>query len=309
MDRLERLKLFVLVTEAGNFSAAGKTANLAQAQISKAVKALEEEFRVTLFNRTTRNVSLTDEGARLLAHAKGILERYTVAEEDVRGEKTEPRGTLRILTSDGTGRVVFMPYVAAFLKRYPLLTLDHMMTDRFIDLVENGLDAALWIGELKDSAYKARRIGLARRVTVASTAYVKRKGTPRTPLDLTMHDCIIFSRLAEYTHDGIKNRWVYCGKDGPDVSVEVSGRFLTDNSSLVRDAVLQDLGIYQGPNYVFAEDLNAGRVVTILEEYELPPWPIHILYPATAFLPTRVRVFIDFLADAFSRNPWVQDVQ
>src|SRR5438128_10904956 len=114
MDRLERLKLFVLVTETGNFSATGKTLNLAQSQVIKPVRALEEEFRVTLFNRTTRKISLTHEGTRLFAHAKGILERYNVAEEDARGEQAEPRGTLRILTSDGTGRAVFMPYITVF---------------------------------------------------------------------------------------------------------------------------------------------------------------------------------------------------
>ncbi len=309
MDQLERLKLFVLVTEAGNFSVAAKSLNLAQSQVSKAVKALEEEFRVTLFNRTTRKISLTDEGARLLAHAKGIVERYTVAEEDVRGEQAEPRGTLRILTSDGTGRAVFMPYVAAFLKRYPLLKIDHVMTDRFIDLAENNIDVALWISELKDSAYKARRIGLARRVTVATPAYLKRKGRPRTPLDLAAHECICFSRLGEYTHHGICNHWVYRDKDGIDVRVTVSGRFATDNSSLVRDAVLQHLGIYHGPNYVFREDLEIGRVVMILEDYELQPWPIYVIYPSMAFLPTRLRVMIDFLADGFSRDPWVKDVQ
>jgi len=273
------------------------------------VRALEEEFRVTLFNRTTRKISLTHEGTRLFAHAKGILERYNVAEEDARGEQAEPRGTLRILTSDGTGRAVFMPYITVFLKRYPLLKIDHVMNDRFIDLAENGIDAALWIGELKESAYKARRIGLARRVTVATPAYLKRKGRPRTPLDLAAHDCIVFSRLGEYNNLGIRNYWVYRGKDGTDLTVEVSGPFMTDNSSLVRDAVLQDLGIYQGPNYVFGDDLKTGRVVTILEEYELQPWPIHIIYPATGFLPNRVRVLIDFLADAFSGNPWVKDVK
>src|SRR5437879_453199 len=158
IDRLERLRLFVFVTETGNFSAAAKALNLAQSQVSKAIRALEEEFRVTLFNRTTRKISLTDEGARLLAHCKEIIERYNVAEEDVRGKRTEPHGTLRILTSDGTGRAVFMPYVAGFLKRYPLLKIDHVMTDRFIDLHQNAIDAALGISDLNDSRYKARRL-------------------------------------------------------------------------------------------------------------------------------------------------------
>jgi|SRR5579863_4388956 len=117
--------------------------------------------------------------------------------------------------------MVFMPYVAAFLKRYPLLKIDHLMTDRFIDLAENGIDAALWIGELKDSAYKRRRrIGLARRVTVATPAYLKRRGRPRTPLDLAQHDCIIFTRLGEYTNLGIRNHWIYCGKDGSELKVD-----------------------------------------------------------------------------------------
>ena len=307
MDRFDRLKLFILVAEVGNFSAAGKAMNLAQSQVSKAVKALEQEFRVTLFKRTTRKISLTDEGAQLLSHAKEITTRYDMAKEDVRDEKAAPRGTIRILTSDGTGRAIFMPYVAAFFKCYPLLKIDHVMTDRFIDLAENGLDAALWIGELKDSAYKARRIGLARRMTVATPTYLKRKGIPRKPADLASHDCIIFSRLCEYTNLGGTNRWVYRGKDGKDLTVEVSGHFLTDNSTLVRDAVLQHLGVYQGPNYVFGDDLKAGRVVPILEGYELQPWPIHIIYPAMGFMPTRLHVLIEFLAHEFSRNPWVAD--
>jgi|SRR5215831_11780746 len=307
MDRLDRLKLFVLVSEAGHFSAAGKTLNLAQSQVSKAVKSLEEEFHTALFKRSTRKISLTEEGARLLAHAKTILERYGLAEDDVQGKQAEPRGTLRFQTTDATGRLVFMPYVGEFLKRYPLLTLDHVMTDRFVDLVENGFDAALCIGELKDSMYKARRIGLAHRVTVASPAYLKKRGRPQTPDDLVKHDCIIFTRLREYTHGGIRNLWIYRDKDGGKKVVEVSGRFQSDNSSLMRDAVLQHLGIYHGPTYVFADDLKRGRVVTILQDYEIQPWPIHVIYPAMGFLPTRVRVLIDFLAEKFSRNPWVKD--
>jgi DNA-binding transcriptional LysR family regulator len=189
------------------FSAAAKALNLAQSHVSKAIKALEEEFRVTLFKRTTRSMTLSDEGARLLTHARAIIKRYGLANEDVRGEQSLPQGTLRILTSDGTGRPTFMPYVASFLQQYPLLNIDHLMSDRFLDLAENGIDAAVRIGDLVESAYKARRVGMARRITVVSPAYVERKGRPHTPLDLIAHDCVIFTRLDEYTHLGVKDLW------------------------------------------------------------------------------------------------------
>lgn len=307
MDRLTLMKHFVQVVDSGSFSAAAENLGTTQSQVSKMLRMLEEDMRVTLFTRTTRKITLTEEGERLLPHCRDLMERYAAAHEAVRGRQTEPRGHIRLLTSNGLGRDLFMPYLSGFLTRYPHITLEHIVTDRKIDLAEQNIDMAIRMGELKDSSYKSKRIGLARRVTVASPAYLKKNGTPKTPEDLKRYNCILFTRLAEYTGRSIA--WEYADpQSGKVASILVKGNYAADNSAIVVQAALDGIGIYQGPNWMFSEHIKAKRLCEILPEYQISPWPIYVLYPSQGFLPSRICVLTDYLAHEFSLNPWVADV-
>lgn len=304
MDRITLMQTFVQVAESGNFSAAAEALHSTQSNVSKMIRTLEGQLNVSLFTRTTRKITLTEEAQRLLPHARALIERYGEAVEATAGDRAEPKGNIRFLTSDGLGRMLFLPQLAGFLARYPHVTVEHIVTDRKIDLVENNIDLALRMGDLKDSSYKARRIGLTRRVTVASPNYLNTHGTPKTPDDLARHDCVLFTRLTEYT--GAGNAWSYRDpKTGANIAITVSGKYASDNSSTVRQAALDGIGIYQGPNWLFGEDVKQGLLREILGNYEMEPFPIYLIHPAADYLPRRLRVLMDYLAHEFSLNPWV----
>ncbi len=301
MDRLILLQNFIKVAESGSFSGAADQLGQTQSKTSKLIRALEDQLGVTLFARTTRSLTLTEEAIRFLPHAKSVLSRYQEATEAVRGERAEPRGLIRFLTSDGMGRALFMPYLFRFLELYPHINVEHIMTDRKIDLVENHIDLAMRMGDLKDSSYKAKRIGLARRMTVASPAYLKARGTPQTPEDLAYHNCIRFTRLADYS--GTSSAWDYKNpKTGKVSSIKVSGNYAADNSSLVRDAAVNGIGIYQGPSWLFTKDVSEGRFTQILSDYEMEPFPIFLLHPPVDYVPLRINAMIEFLTTEFSIN-------
>ena len=304
MDRLTLMQAFVQVAESGSFSAAADSLRTTQSSVSKLIRALEGQLNTSLFTRTTRKITLTEEAQRLLPHAKALLERYAAAIEATNGSGAEPRGHIRFLTSDGLGRMLFLPYLPRFLARFPHITVEHIVTDRKIDLVENNIDLALRMGDLKDSSYKAKRIGLTRRVTVASPDYLKAHGTPKKPEDLLHHNGILFTRLAEYTGKG--DAWNYRDPtSGKNTSITVSGNYASDNSSTVKLAVLSGIGVYQGPNWLFGEDVAGGNLKEILSDYEMEPFPIYLIHPAADYLPQRLRVLMDYLAHEFSLNPWV----
>lgn len=304
MDRITLLETFVQVAESGSFSAAAEALNTTQPNVSKHIRGLEVQLNATLFSRTTRKLTLTVEAHRLLPHAKALIERYAAAMEATTGSRAEPRGNIRLLTSDGLGRVLFLPYLSRFLARYPHITVEHIVTDRKIDLVENNIDLALRMGDLKDSRYKTRRIGITRRVTVASPEYLAAHGIPQTPEDLTHHNCIMFTRLAEYT--GTSSLWEYRDpKTGKILPIAIRGNYSSDNSSTVRQAALDGIGIYQGPHWLFGNDVAQGQLHEILGSYQLEPYPVYLLHPAAEYLPLRLKVLMDYLAHEFSLNPWV----
>lgn len=304
MDRLTLMQTFVQVAESGTFSAAAEMLGSTQSNISKLIRGLEEQMSVTLFIRTTRKITLTEEAQRLLPHAKALVERYTEAMEAAMGVRADPRGHIRFLTSDGLGRMLFLPYLSGFLARFPHITIEHIVTDRKIDLVENNIDLAMRMGDLKDSSYKAKRIGLTRRVTVSAPNYLEAHGTPTKPEELSHHNCIIFTRLAEYTGTG--NAWEYRDPStGDTVSIAVRGNYASDNSSTVRQMTLAGIGIYQGPNWLFGEDVAQGNLQEILADYQMMPFPIYLLYPGADYVPFRLKVLMDYLSHEFSLNPWV----
>lgn len=306
MDRLTLLSTFALVAETGSFTKAADQLRLTQSQVSKMVKRLEEELRCTLLLRTTRSLRMTNEGERLVSYAKTITDSYTSALDDIGGSKAELSGCIRVLTSDCTGRTLFVKNAAAFIQRNPLVQIDHVVRDRFVNLVENQVDVALWIGGLPDSTYRSKRVGLMRCITVAAPSYLEKWGVPKTPSDLSFHNCIIFSKL-DGLGSGQNNTWHYSDKTGSSVFVTVNGRYSVDNASLAWEAALLGLGIYQGPKHLLADDILAGRLVEVLPHYTLDHFPIYLIYPAQNYMPRRLRVFIDFLAQEFNKNQCIAE--
>jgi LysR family transcriptional regulator, regulator for bpeEF and oprC len=297
MDRITLFQTYVAVAENGSFSKAGEYLELTQSQVSKMIKTLEAEFGVLLIQRTTRQSTLTEEGKLLLTHVKAILDRLELAQDSLKGERSEPKGKLRVLTSDGTGRTIFLDALVQFIERYPQIQVEHVMSDRFMALAEHQLDVALWLGELKDSRYKAKHVGQARRITVASPDYLTKKGIPKTPEDLYHHDCIVFERIANFTGIGSRPTWRYESQEtGLFYDIQVKGRYTTDNTSIVRTAAIKGLGVYQGPSYLFDEDLEEGRLIEILKDYRFAPFPMKLIYPEQDYMPNRLKVFIDFFS-------------
>ncbi len=294
MDLLAGMKLFVRVAETGGFSAVARETSSSQPTVSRTVAALETHLGVRLLNRSSRAVTLTDDGRTFYAQAARALEAIAEAEASVGRRHGHPTGLLRLGTPVAFGRLHVAPRIPSFLAQYPDVEIDLSMTDAFVDLVGAALDLVVRVGMLEDPSLIARRIGLTRRVTVASADYLARRGTPRTPADLRDHDCVVYTRLAT------GNRWHFAGSDGP---VTVQGRFRADNSEAVREAVIAGAGIAVIPVWMFTDEIATGRVQIILQDFEPSALPIHAVYPSRRQVSAKVRAMIDFLAGEFAASP------
>lgn len=291
MDRLMLMKVFTRAVETGSFSAVAREQGIGQPNVSRHVASLERYLGTRLLHRSTRKLTLTPEGERYYARARRVLDALEEAESDVRGED-QPSGLLRIACPTALARSHLLPRVKALLDRYPAIELDLQIADRFIDLVEEGVDVAIRIGTLSDSTLKARRIGTAERVCVASPAYLAQHAAPRAPEDLLRHDCIVYSLSRAGSHWSFRN-----------TQVSVRGRLKVNTPDGIHRAVLDGLGIAYVPVWLFERELRSGEVLALLGDEIGPSAPIHLLYPAKRLLPRRAGVFMDFIAAAFSADP------
>ncbi len=297
MDLLSPMQTFVRVVEAGSFTAVASQLNTTQPTVSRQIALLEEHLGTRLLTRTTRALTLTDDGRAFYEHALRVLEALGEAENAVGRRRGKPSGQLRLVTPSVFGRLHVMPRLAGYLARYPDVTVELIMTDDFTDLVEQGIDLAIRVGEITDPGLIARRIGIVRRITVASAAYLDRHPAPGTPQDLLDHACIVYTRLAT------GNRWFFAGAP----SVEVGGRFRTDNSEAVRAGVLEGLGIAVIPAFAFSDEVASGAVQVLLRDYEPQPLPMNAVYASRRFVPLKVRSMIDHLAHEFALDPRLSD--
>lgn len=295
-DLLTLFKTFQRVVETGSFTAVATEFNTSQPTISRQIAALEERVGALLFQRTTRALAVTEDGRVLYEQARQTLDSVQQALGSVGRQRLAPTGLLRLACPVVFGRLHVVPRLPAFLARHPGVTIDLVMNDGFTDLVEEGIDLAIRIGAIIDPSLIARRIGLTRRVTVASPAYLAAHGTPAEPADLVRHDCIVYARLPT------GNRWEFSGRDGP-VSVTVSGRYRVNNSEGVREGVLAGLGIGVVPVWHFTDEIASGRLAVILADFEPKLLPTQAVYPSRRFLAPKVRAMIDFLAHEFELDP------
>lgn len=286
MERLAAERMFVRVVETGSFAAAARRLGTSSGQASKLVARLEADLGVKLLNRTTRALSLTEAGQAYAERMRALLEGFDDLVTEVQNASAAPRGRIRLTAPLSFGTVRLAPVLARFARAYPEIALEVQFTDRIVNLVEEGFDAAVRVGRAMDGALVGRRLAGARMITVAAPAYLAARGTPETPHDLVGHDCI----LDMNNRDGAQ--WSY--RDG--LRVTVSGRLTFSNASACLSAVEEGLGIAVMPDFVATEALAAGRVREILADWSDMKLGIHVLWPGRRNLPRKLRVLVDFLA-------------
>jgi len=302
MHKFEDLQAFVAVVEAGTFTAAAERLDLAKSAISRRVSALEERLGVQLLRRTTRVLNLTETGSSFYEHSARILADLEEAEAAVQQEHGELRGTLRVALPLSFGVRHMCKPIAAFTKLHPKVEFDLNLNDRRIDLIEEGVDVALRIGQLQDSSHIARRIFDVRTVVCASPHYLKVHGEPQTPDDLRNHRCLVYSNLTD------PGRWGYKDKDGNVVKIEVQPVMSASSGDFLANAAAHGMGLVIQPTFIASESIRRGNLVPVLTQYEWPISPAYAIYPPTRHLSYRVRAFIDFLAERFSGTPqWDRD--
>jgi DNA-binding transcriptional LysR family regulator len=296
-DRLALFQTFIRVAEAGSFTSVAAERNTSQPTISRQIAQLEDHLGCLLLQRTTRSLTLTDDGRQFYDQARAAVDAVASAESAVGRRKGKPTGTLKLACAVVMGRLHVVPRLPRFLARYPDVSVELSMNDGFTDMVEEGIDLAIRVGELTDPGLIARRIGTTRRVVVATPDYLARKGEPRTPADLAAQECIVYERLATGAN------WPFLAGEGP-LSVPVSGHFHVNNTEGVRTAVLNGMGIGIVPIWHFVDrEIETGRVKVLLTEYEPKPHPINAVYPSRRHLSPKIRAMIDFLAAEFELDP------
>jgi DNA-binding transcriptional LysR family regulator len=289
MDLLGALGAFVRVVETGSFSAVARETHASQSAVTRQIAQLEQHFGVRLFHRTTRRLSLTDDGQALLPHARHLMENADEMEAALGRQSGEPRGLVRLGTSIAGG-LFLATRLPALLARHPGLSVELVMRDQPSDMIEERLDLAFRSGEIADASLVARRAGQLGRAVVAAPIYLERHGAPATPDDLALHICLI--------HDATPDPhvWRFAGPDGP-MSVRVSGAFLANDSEAVRRAARAGHGVALLPEIQLVDDLRAGRLFRLLEDYPSQQVPVHIVYPSRRHLAPRTRVVLDFLIE------------
>lgn len=302
MDPLTDVVCFVAVVEEGSFTAAADALGLSRAAVSKQVSRLEARLRARLLNRTTRRLSLTEAGQVFHAQARRGLHDIAEAESAVAQLQGAARGMLRLNVPMSFGILHVAPAVGAFLARFPEVRIDMRLDDRKVDLVEEGFDVAIRIGQLPDSSLVARRLCACPRVICATPAYLRSQGEPRVPADLARHAAVLYS-FAESPA-----QWDLTDPAGRAVAVPVAGPVRINNSLALREVLLADTGLALVPRFIVGPDLRAGRLKAVLPGYRPREVSIYAVYPGRRHLSPKVRAFVDFFAELLSRQPdWSRD--
>ena len=296
MDRLQQMQVFVAVAEEAGFAAAARRLNQSAPAVTRAVAGLEEHLGIKLLSRTTRLVRTTEAGQRYLEDARRILAEVEAAEEAVAGVNAEPRGLLSVTAPVMFGRRYVMPGIVEYLRRYPDAQVDAVFLDRTVNLLEEGLDVGVRIGELPDSSMRALRVGSVRRVLVAAPAYLESRGTPDSPHALGLHT-LIASSAGDWGAG-----WRFRFDDG-EHTLRVRPRLTVTSNDAAIEAALAGLGIARLLSYQAATEFSEGLLVPVLRAFEPPPLPIHIIHRSGPSSPGKVRAFIDLLAERLRLDP------
>jgi DNA-binding transcriptional LysR family regulator len=290
MDRIDAMQAFVTVADLQGFAPAARKLGLSPSGVTRLIAALEERLGARLLQRTTRQVTLTDAGARYLERARRILGDVEEAEAAAEGERTRPGGRLVVSAPNGFGRLHVSPVVSVYLKRYPEVAVDLRLSDRMINLVEEGVDLAVRIGHLPDSTLVARHVGEMRRIVVASKEYLKRRGEPKTPEAIGSHDTIQFGAMTAAPD------WRFTS-EGREIRISSTPRLTTNSSDAAIQYAEAGGGLTRVLAYQAASSLKAGRLKIVLAAFEQPALPIHIVYPTSRLLSAKVRTFVDLVTE------------
>ncbi|WP_218132088.1 LysR family transcriptional regulator [Roseicitreum antarcticum] len=288
MNKFMAIKIFVRVAEEGGFTAAAAKLGISVSAVTKAVSRLEDDLGAQLFTRTTRQIRITDYAQEFYERCVGILADLEDAESELLQGTGAARGRVRLVLPFSFGRVTVLPELPRFYERHPQITLEIDFSDDGVDMIAKGYDVAVRTGTITDSRLNMRVLKRSEQVTVASSEYLRLHGTPQVPDDLRDHDCIVgrFGR-----------EWTFLDDERRPRVTQVSGRVIINSGDALREAAVAGLGLAQGTWWLFRKDLEAGRVVPVLQAYAAPGMPISILYSANRHTPRKVRAFIDFLIE------------
>lgn len=296
-DSIQEMAVFARVVGAGSLSAAARELGLSPALVSRRLAALESRLGVRLINRTTRSLHLTDDGATYYEACARVLADIEEADATVSAGRVEPRGTLRVALPASFGLQHIAPLIPRFAERYPKVQLALSLSDRTVNLIEEGFDLAVRIAHLEDSSLTARKLAPNRRVVCASPAYLARHGTPRTPDELARHNCLTTTDFAM--------NWDYKGPDGKPGSVRVTGRYACDSWEVLREWARAGLGVALKSTWDVHRLVADGSLVEVCPGYTFhSDVAIYAVYPSRRFLPAKTRVFIEFLAESFGPDPY-----
>jgi DNA-binding transcriptional LysR family regulator len=296
VDRYQAMRVFAQVVESGSFSAAAQKLALSTTAASRHVAELEAHLQTRLLNRTTRRVSLTETGRAFYERAVQLLADLEEAEQEASRAAVVPRGTIKLTSAVNFGVRHLAPAIAAFLAAHPGVRFDVSLSDRIVDLVEEGFDLAVRIGAAGSDNVVARKLGETRLVPCASPAYLKAHGAPSAPEDLARHSCFTYEYVSP------RHLWRFRDTAGAERAVRVSGRLHSNNGELLAEAAAQDAGIVFEPAFIVGPDVRAGRLVPLLQEYTAPPMAIYAVYPSRKHLSAKVRLFVDFLVERFAQS-------
>lgn len=301
MNKLQAMEVFVQVVDAGGFTRAAENMQLPKATVSTLVQALESALAVKLLHRTTRQVSVTSDGAAYYERCLRILSDVREAEESLSNNRASPSGRLRVDVSTGMANDLIIPALPDFFQRYPDIRLDLGCSDRAVDLIEEGIDCAIRGGNLPDSALIARRIGVLHFVTAATPGYLDKHGRPKHPSDLANHRCVnYFSSKTGKTMD-----WDFVRGD-ETIFIPVPSCLAVNDSTVYTTAGLQGLGLIQMASYKIEPLVLSGQLELVLEDWTSEPMPINIVYPENRHLSAKVRVFVEWVADLLMTHPRMQ---
>jgi len=305
MDKLSAMATFVRAVDAGSLSGAARSLPSSLTSVSRQISALERQFGTRLLLRTTRRLALTDEGRILYERARAILGEVKEIEAVLSRDRHQPSGRIRVASPSLMGRLVIAPLLAEFLRRYPALSIDLLLVDRAVDLVEEDIHLAIRIGRLRDSQLVARKLADLRMIVCASPAYLGRRGVPEAPGDLAHHDCLVFSDAPGSAE------WRFADDSKAGRKIRISGRLWMNSLDALATAAKEGAGIVRVPSWQAEADLAAGRLVRLLAEYEPAPVPLHLMFQPSRPASPKIRAFVDYLVgrwrgiDPFGGQPGV----
>ena len=289
MDRFKSMSIVLQAVEAGSLSGAARRLGVPLATVSRKVSELEAHLKTRLFNRSTRQLTLTDAGRSYVVACRRILEDVGEAERVASGEYSAPKGELVITTPIVFGRLHVLPIAMDFLKAYPDIKIRIVQTDRVVDLLEDHIDLAVRIGDLPDSSLVATSVGSIRRAVCGSPAYFAERGAPQNPEALGAHECVTFEGLTSL------DSWIFTiGRS--NVSISVHSRLVVNTAEAAIDAAIAGVGITRVLSYQIADAVRSGALAVTLQEFEPTPWPVNLVYAGQRLLPLKLRAFLDFAA-------------